>query len=33
MSLGIETVDGAMCVLIPRDTSIPTVRRHVFTTT
>jgi molecular chaperone DnaK (HSP70) len=20
MSLGIETVDGAMCVLIPRDT-------------
>ena len=33
MSLGIETADGAMCTLLPRDTSIPTVRRHTFTTT
>jgi heat shock protein 1/8 len=33
MSLGIETADGAMCTLLPRDTSIPTVRKHTFTTT
>lgn len=33
ISLGIETVEGAMCTLIHRDTSIPTQRNHTFTTT
>lgn len=33
MSIGMEVNDGEMFVLIPRDTSIPTMKKHTFTTT
>ncbi|MEV4516640.1 Hsp70 family protein [Dactylosporangium sp. NPDC049525] len=33
MSLGVETADGGVLRLIDRNTTIPTLRRHLFTTT
>lgn len=33
LSLGIEGPEGAMVVVVPRDTSIPTIQKHTFTTT
>jgi molecular chaperone DnaK len=32
LSLGIETLGGAMTVLIPRNTTIPTTKKEIFTT-
>jgi len=32
LSLGIETIDGVMCILIPRNSTIPVKRKKKFTT-
>ena len=32
LSLGIETAGGVMTTLIPRNTTIPTLKTHTFTT-
>jgi len=32
LSLGIETMGGVMTVLIPRNTTIPTTKKEIFST-